>query len=625
MSSGNAIIARLGLDTGDFRRGLQGAARDADNFGNKIRLGFRSVAGSLGITLGAATLLEFGRSAISAAAAAETMATSFRVLTGDAETAKTVMAGLTSFAAETPFELTELADAGKKLLAFGSSAKEVVPTLRVLGDISSGVGAPIGEIAELFGKARVQGRLFAQDINQLTGRGIPVIQEFAKQFGVADSEVRDLVESGRIGFPQLERALQALTAEGGKFFGMMEQQSQTASGRLSTLRDEFNGFLRDLGAQIKPATDAGIDIGTAIVRGMRMPLEEFVERYSLAGLWKAAGKAGGDKTPVQLMGEWHERETARSELQFGKREGLGFKRRPLTDEERYNAEFLVGQNPAMKNVVKHTPTTTAPPGVAGDVRERIAEEATVAMEKLRQDALLANASSEEAAARAADEEENAQKRLEALAKENAQIEANIQEGADLEERLGKEAEGREAARIQKLADKQQELIEDREALLETEFEVRQRRELAAIARETEARERSVDKIQNKREAAEKRILNQISDPNGAREDRRAKRKGESLRARARRQADLEDRGGRARADVDAQLGDAFEGLKPRGLREFGPQLPLGGLPRTDALKRGMDKAAGNGPQADFKSALDSSSVLGTIATNTGAFNPRAAQ
>ncbi|HEX8309941.1 MAG TPA: tape measure protein, partial [Chthoniobacteraceae bacterium] len=97
-----------------------------------------------------------------------------------------------------------------------------------------------------YGKAKVQGRLFAEDINQLTGRGIPIIGEFAKQFGVAESEVKKLVESGAIGFSNLEQAFKSLTGEGGKFFGMMEQQSGTLQGKVSTFNDEMNALKRTL-------------------------------------------------------------------------------------------------------------------------------------------------------------------------------------------------------------------------------------------------------------------------------------------------------------------------------------------------------------------------------------------
>jgi tape measure domain-containing protein len=82
----------------------------------------------------------------------------------------------------------------------------VAATLARIGDVSAGVQAPVNELAELYGKARVQGRLFAEDINQPTGRGIPIIGELAKPFGVSDSEVKKLIESGQVSFPAIEQA-----------------------------------------------------------------------------------------------------------------------------------------------------------------------------------------------------------------------------------------------------------------------------------------------------------------------------------------------------------------------------------------------------------------------------------
>ena len=126
-------------------------------------------------------------------------------------------------------------------------------TLRRIGDVSAGVQAPVNEIAELYGKARVQGRLFAEDINQLTGRGIPIIGELAKQFGVSDSQVKKLVESGQVGFPNIEQAFVSMTSQGGKFSGMMEAQSKTTSGLFSTLKDTINEVFLTLGTPINDA------------------------------------------------------------------------------------------------------------------------------------------------------------------------------------------------------------------------------------------------------------------------------------------------------------------------------------------------------------------------------------
>ncbi|MFN9293492.1 MAG: tape measure protein [Planctomyces sp.] len=193
------------------------------------------------------------------AADAETLSMQFKVLTGSAQTAARLMGQIQQFAAETPFESVQIAEAARMLLAFGSGAGQVVSELRMLGDIAAGVGVPLGDIAEIYGKARVQGRLFAEDINQLTGRGIPIISALARQFGVADSEVRALVEAGRIGFPEMQAALIGMTEPGGQFAGMMEQLSTTTAGKFSTFLDNVKELGRTIGGSLLPAANAVLE------------------------------------------------------------------------------------------------------------------------------------------------------------------------------------------------------------------------------------------------------------------------------------------------------------------------------------------------------------------------------
>jgi tape measure domain-containing protein len=202
---------------------------------------------------GGAAAVGVGMKAVTAAADFEQTKVAFTTLIGDAAKAEQTLGKLRELGAKTPFEFPELADAGRKLIAFGESADSVAETLRRIGDVSAGVQAPVNEIAELYGKARVQGRLFAEDINQLTGRGIPIIEELAKQFGVSDSEVKKLVESGQVGFPAIERAFVSMTSLGGKFAGMMEAQGKTTGGLFSTLKDSINEVFLTLGTPINDA------------------------------------------------------------------------------------------------------------------------------------------------------------------------------------------------------------------------------------------------------------------------------------------------------------------------------------------------------------------------------------
>lgn len=207
------------------------------------------------------------------AAQAEQVEVAFTTMLGSAEQAKALMGKLRDFAASTPFQQDELVQAARQLSAFGVQAGDVIPTMRMLGDISAGIGAPITEIAELFGKAKVQGRLFMEDINQFQGRGIPILQALADTMGVAVEKVRDMVSNGKVGFFELQGAFQNLTGEGSKFGGMMEKQSNTLIGMWSTIKDQFSQMALEWGEVLLPAVKTAVswirDLSTFLLSAVK--------------------------------------------------------------------------------------------------------------------------------------------------------------------------------------------------------------------------------------------------------------------------------------------------------------------------------------------------------------------
>jgi tape measure domain-containing protein len=264
------IRAEISADTTKFQGAMRRAQTVAQATGAKMGKAMAPAVGSIkklgaaalkatatiaatGAAVAAAGIAAGAFKAVKLAADMETLSVAFKTLIGDAGLATKTLDELKQLGAETPFEFPELADAGRSLIAFGISAGDVTKTLRKIGDVSAGVGAPIGEIAEIFGKAKVAGTLFSEDINQLTGRGIPVIQEFAKQLGVSESEVKAMAAAGKITFPMLEKAFGDLTSDGGKFHEMMAAQSKTTNGLFSTLKDTIGGALTEMG---KPINDA---------------------------------------------------------------------------------------------------------------------------------------------------------------------------------------------------------------------------------------------------------------------------------------------------------------------------------------------------------------------------------
>lgn len=171
----------------------------------------------------------------------------FRTMLGSKEKADKLMMELTQFAATTPFELKDVAGAAKQLLAFGIGAENMKDTLRQLGDVSAGIGQPLGEIAYLFGTIKTQGVALTQDVRQFAQRGIPVYEELAKVLNVSTEQVGDFISAGKVGFPQIEQVFKNLTAEGSKFGGLMEAQSKSLTGQISNLRDAWDEMLNTIG------------------------------------------------------------------------------------------------------------------------------------------------------------------------------------------------------------------------------------------------------------------------------------------------------------------------------------------------------------------------------------------
>ena len=180
-----SLVVDIKGDSRQFRNEMQSVRGTISSaFDGLGKIGLAGM-GLSAISSGLRGIVSAGAGVVGLAADAETTATSFGVLLGSAEQARDMMVDLRKFTSTTPFQELEVNDAAKKLLAFGSNSNKVTDELRQLGDIASGVGIPIGDLAEIYGKARTSGRLFAEDINQLTGRGIPIIKQLAEQFGVA--------------------------------------------------------------------------------------------------------------------------------------------------------------------------------------------------------------------------------------------------------------------------------------------------------------------------------------------------------------------------------------------------------------------------------------------------------
>ena len=212
----------------------------------------------------------------------------FETMLGSKSKADALMGQLIDTAAKTPFEMSEVAEASKMLLAYGMEGNKVNETLIRLGDIAAGLSMPLKDLAFLYGTTMVQGRLYTQDLNQFLGRGIPLADELAKQFGKNKSEVKKLVEEGKIGFPEVQKAIEALTGEGGKFGGLMDKQSKTIKGQLSNIEDAWEQMINEIGKSQEGNISGALDITGKLIENWRTVGKVVLSVVAIYGSYKAA-------------------------------------------------------------------------------------------------------------------------------------------------------------------------------------------------------------------------------------------------------------------------------------------------------------------------------------------------
>lgn len=212
----------------------------------------------------------------------------FETMLGSKSKADALMGQLIDTAATTPFEMSEVAEASKMLLAYGMEGDKVNETLIRLGDIAAGLSMPLKDLAFLYGTTMVQGRLYTQDLNQFLGRGIPLADELAKQFGKNKSEVKKLVEEGKIGFPEVQKAIEALTGEGSKFGGLMEAQSKTISGQISNIEDAWEQMFNEIGKSQEGNISGVLDITGKLIENWRRIGKVVLSVVAIYGAYKAA-------------------------------------------------------------------------------------------------------------------------------------------------------------------------------------------------------------------------------------------------------------------------------------------------------------------------------------------------
>lgn len=280
--------SQLRTDAEESKRILSGITGTAVSEGKQIDDVFNKIGKTAAGVFAVSQMKDFAMQVVTVRGEMQKLEIAFQTMIGNADEANALMSQLIKTAATTPFGVSDISNAARQLLAYGVEADKVNETLIRLGDIAAGLSIPIGDLAYLYGTTMVQGRMYTADLNQFLGRGIPLGEELAKVLGVAENQVRALVEEGKVGFPEVEQAIINLTNEGSKFGGLMEAQSQTISGRISNIEDTIEQMFNQIGQASEGVIGTSLDIITSLVENWETVGKVLLTVIATYGTYKAA-------------------------------------------------------------------------------------------------------------------------------------------------------------------------------------------------------------------------------------------------------------------------------------------------------------------------------------------------
>lgn len=294
-------LRKLNREYKDFAQSSDKSTEIVDNLIGSLKRTAAEIGGFVAIK-------QFSSDVIDATGKMQQLQVALSTILQDKDKANKLISDVVQFAAKTPFNLDDVATGAKQLLAYGSTAEEVVNELSMLGDVASGLQIPIGQLIYLYGTLRTQGRAMTVDIRQFAGRGIPIYEELAKVLGVAKDQVGEFVKEGKVGFAEVEQAFKNMTSEGGKFANLMENSAGTWPQRLSNIEDTLFQKMNDFGNKYKEVFELGIGTAEDLVENLEDVISIIGSLVAAYGTYKAAviavavaQKASGFVESIRLM------------------------------------------------------------------------------------------------------------------------------------------------------------------------------------------------------------------------------------------------------------------------------------------------------------------------------------
>jgi tape measure domain-containing protein len=193
-------------------------------------------------------LLGIAAAALHTHAKFQTLETAFAAMLHSESKASKLMTNLKNFAAGGVFTFTDVAQAGRMLMAANVPLDTMRKRLTMLGDIAAGTGAHITDIAADFAQVKMRGRVYMTDISMMLHQGVDLFGQLRRGLGLTTAQLTHDLRTGAISFKVYKEALASMTTKSGKFYNQIQKHLNTLLGAGRKLKDNFVQFLDAIGA-----------------------------------------------------------------------------------------------------------------------------------------------------------------------------------------------------------------------------------------------------------------------------------------------------------------------------------------------------------------------------------------
>lgn len=260
---------------GGFDKATSGAQRTGSVFqdiGNKSTVldrELKQLAGTIATIFTVQQASQFVNDIISVRGEIESLEVSFETLVGNKEVAQEMFQSIREFAVNTPMQMNDLAKGAQTMLSFNIAAEEIMPNLRMLGDVSMGNKDKFNSLTLAFSQITATGHLMGQDLLQLINAGFNPLTVISEKTGKSISILKEEMSQGAISANMVKEAFKEVTSEGGIFYNMLNKQSTTLNGAISNLQGSITDMMNDIGEANEGPVRGAVDLSTLLVKNYK--------------------------------------------------------------------------------------------------------------------------------------------------------------------------------------------------------------------------------------------------------------------------------------------------------------------------------------------------------------------